>query len=132
MQLTLFLSQIFGITFILGAFSMLLEKKMMMEMLKELVEDRALLYVLGVFDFVLGLAIVLTHNVWEGRTLTTVITALGWLMLLKGVVRILTPTATIKRWYKQWNIATMLPLMGLISLALGVYLTYNGFSGIYY
>lgn len=127
MQLTLFLAQILGITFMLAGLTMLLERKMMLEVLKGLVENRALIYVLGIIDLVFGLAIVLTHNVWDADMLTSTITFLGWLILVKGVCRMVIPTATIKRWYTKNNITKILPFAGLVVLVLGAYLAYSGF-----
>ncbi|MES2953618.1 MAG: hypothetical protein V4674_03615 [Patescibacteria group bacterium] len=132
LQLTLFLAQIFGITFLLAGLTMLLERKMMLEVLRDMVENRALLYVLGILDLIFGLAIVLTHNVWDADMLTTTITAIGWLTLIKGVGRMVIPTATIKRWYSKNNIGKMLPFAGLIMIVVGGYLTYNGFWPMYY
>ncbi len=129
MPLTNFLAQILGICFVLAGITMLLERKMMLEVLKEMMETRALLYVLGVLDLIFGLAIVLTHNIWDGDNLTVLVTTLGWLILIKGVVRMMVPTATMKKWYSKNNIAKMLPFCGLVTFLLGSYLVYYGFMG---
>ncbi len=128
MALTYFLAQIFGIALLATAVTLFLERKMMMEVIHGLVENRALLYVLGVFDLILGLAIVLTHNVWDSENaLVTTVTALGWLLLIKGIARMTMPSSTIKRYYKSKGFVKMIPLVGLIALVVGAWLTYEGF-----
>ncbi len=132
MQLTLFLAQIMGITLLLAGLTALLERKMMLEVLRGMVENRALIYVLGMLDLIFGLAIVLTHNIWDADMLTSTVTAIGWLTLVKGVGRMVIPSATIKRWYSKNNVAKMLPFAGIIAIVVGGYLAYNGFWPMYY
>jgi hypothetical protein len=54
----------------------------------EVVRSVTLVYLFGLFDFAAGLAIVLTHNVWVANW-RVLITLIGWLMLIRGAVRIL-------------------------------------------
>lgn len=128
MELTYFLAQIFGITLIATALTVLFERKMMMEVLEGLVNNRALLYVLGILDLILGLAVVLTHNIWmPENSLVTTVTIMGWLLLIKGVVRMTIPSASIKKTFKSKKFARLIPIAGVLALILGAYLTYQGF-----
>ena len=53
--------------------------------------DAALIWMGGVIEFVAGLAIVRVHNRWSGGW-PVIVTVLGWLFVLGGLVRILFPT----------------------------------------
>jgi uncharacterized membrane protein HdeD (DUF308 family) len=128
MDLTHFIAQILGPLALMISASLLFRKKMMMEVMRELVEDRALLYVLGVLDFVFGLILVLVHNIWNGDTLTLLVTVTGWLLLFKGIVRMIISPAALKKWYKMNTGKNIMPLLGLLTLLIGVYFTYAGFG----
>jgi hypothetical protein len=52
--------------------------------------DPALVMVSGVLSFVAGLAVVRVHNHWAGDW-TVLVTILGWLLLVGGLVRLLFP-----------------------------------------
>ena len=60
------------------------------QMLKDSVEHNALLFMMGAMALVGGTAIILFHNTWNAN-LTTAITVIGWLMILKGAIRLLFP-----------------------------------------
>src|ERR1700686_5276611 len=52
--------------------------------------DPALIFVSGVLVFVAGIAIVRVHNIWAGGW-PVLVTVLGWLAVLGGLVRMLFP-----------------------------------------
>ena len=66
----------------------------------ELVRSRGLMLIAGSFNLAAGLAIVLGHNVWSGGALTVVVTLIGWLVALRGVVRLFTPQEKLVQFYK--------------------------------
>jgi hypothetical protein len=47
--------------------------------------DPALLFVVGAFTVLVGLAVVIAHNRWSGGPLAIVVTLYGWLMLIRGL-----------------------------------------------
>ena len=49
-----------------------------------------LIYLSGVLSLLAGLAIVIAHNRWSGGW-PVIITVLGWLMVIGGVIRIVVP-----------------------------------------
>jgi len=52
--------------------------------------DPALVLISGVVSFVAGLAVVRVHNHWTGDW-TVLVTILGWLLLVGGLIRLLFP-----------------------------------------
>jgi hypothetical protein len=52
--------------------------------------DPALVLISGMISFVVGLAIVRLHNHWAGDW-TVLVTIVGWLLLVGGLVRVLFP-----------------------------------------
>ena len=60
------------------------------EFAEQVSRDPALIFVSGILLFIAGLAIVRAHNVWT-RGWPILVTILGWLAVLSGLVRMLFP-----------------------------------------
>ena len=67
---------------------------------------------------------ILGHNVWSGGALPVIVTLIGWLALIKGLLLLfLSPEAVLGGLqYEQ-----LFYMYAAIALILGVYLTYAGF-----
>lgn len=126
METTLFLAKAWGLLLVIVAFSFLINpegiKKVMHYMRNE-----ANIFVTGYLTLVIGILSVLAHNVWLG-TADTIVTLMGWTALIKGVIRVTFPSMVssgIKYFEKNY---AMLKFFLVLSLLLGVYLLYFGFS----
>lgn len=87
----------------------------------------ALIIVMGLINVILGLLLVLMHNVWV-YDWRVIITLLAWSILIKGVMRLYAPEkimGLIARFVKPRAII----ISSSIFLLLGIYLAYIGFSG---
>lgn len=125
MDTTLFLSQIFGLIMLVGGMGMWRERKLAMEAITNFGKNKTMVFLTGFPALVVGLLIVLSHNDWtQGPAL--VVTLIGWLAILKGLLRIFAPewSANLIRSFGKanWYNTAM-----VIVLALGIYLTYVGF-----
>lgn len=83
----------------------------------------------GLIALVVGLAIILTHNIWVANW-TVLITILGWGALLKGIWLIVFPGTVFKlmqAYRKNKNISI---IQLIIVLILGAVLTYLGFFAV--
>ena len=88
MATSIFLARLLGPLLLAVGAGILINSKPFHTMASEVVRSVTLVYLFGLFDFAAGLAIVLTHNVWAANW-RVLITILGWLMLIRGAVRIL-------------------------------------------
>jgi hypothetical protein len=96
-------------------------------MVRALMHDPPLVFVVGLMAVVAGLAMVLGHNVWSGGALPVIITLIGWLTLIKGVLFLfLSPEAGAGLFLGGIHYEQFFYLQAAISLLLGVYLTYAG------
>jgi len=93
----------------------------------ELVKSPALLYILGFISLLLGLLVVLTHDVWNAGFLPLIVTLLGWIMVLRGVSALFISHGTLMRWIRLARIEQLAWLYAAILLVFGAYLTYAGF-----
>ena len=126
---TVFLSKLIGLYCILVTLPMAINKEANLRMVTALVNDAPVVYFFGVTVVAAGLAMILSHNVWSGGALPVVVTLVGWLTLLKGLLFLFLPppaAAGISIWgnaYQQYY------YLGVaITLILGAYLTYEGFK----
>ena len=88
--------------------------------------DAAKIFLGGFVSLLCGLIIVSTHNVWRSPT-TILISALGWLFCLRGVVLLFAPDA-IRAIGGGFAANPTLPLVaGLIAAALGAWFSYVGY-----
>lgn len=124
MNLSNYLAELWGITIIVVSFALLIKPKRLEKLFAE-VENEATMFFWGIVSLVIGLAMVLIHNVWVFDWRVT-ITILGWLTLIKGLDVLFLPEHMRKRWPKmgdrQWR------LILIFLLFAGFVLTYLGFT----
>ncbi len=95
-------------------------------MAEEFLRSRALIYIAGVIALVMGLAIVLVHNVWAANW-RVIITVFGWLAAIGGVVRILFPKQVTRAGSAMIASRTTMPITAAVMLVLGAVLTFYGY-----
>ena len=125
---TVFLSRLIGLYCILVAISMTVRKQSIIETITALLHNAPLMFLVGILTLVAGLAMILAHNVWSGGISTVVVTIVGWITLIKGLLFLFLPQEVEadlflhKLHYEQYFYVFM-----AISLVIGIYLTYDGF-----
>jgi hypothetical protein len=90
MDRSLFLARLMGPPFVTIALGMLINLGMYESMIAEALHPGVLFYLSGLLSLLAGLAIVNLHNRWQ-RDWRAVITVMGWLMTIGGVMRIVLP-----------------------------------------
>ena len=124
---TTYLSKLIGSFFLVVALSAIVGKASFVATLSLLVHDRPLLLIVAMIVLTVGLALVLAHNVWSGGVTPLVLTVVGWLILIRGVVLLLLTPDTVAKLFEMVRFADFFYLYDGIALALGLYLTYAGF-----
>lgn len=121
------LAGLIGPTFVAVAVSMLLNLSFLPALIEQGSANPALILTTGVITFVVGLAIVRAHNHWSGGW-PVVVTVLGWLFLLGGLVRVLFPTqlasAAIGLAHDTWYLVAE----AVILLVVGGFLSFRAYS----
>ena len=92
----------------------------------EWVESRPLVYLAGVVALAIGLALVLTHNVWVADW-RVIITLFGWMAMLAGVVRLMFPMGVERAGRTMLKTETPILITGIVSMALGAVLCIVGY-----
>ncbi|MBV8204013.1 MAG: hypothetical protein JO195_03185 [Candidatus Eremiobacteraeota bacterium] len=125
---TTFLAKLIGLYFVLSAIAMLVQRDATAQVMTALVHDAQLTYVVGVLALLGGLAIVLNHNVWSGGALPVLVTIIGWVTLLKGLLSLFLPADSMVALYTAAHYDQYTPIYAGIVLIIGAYLTYGGFA----
>jgi hypothetical protein len=126
---TAFLSRLIGLFCILIALSLISHRQATVEAVAGILQDPSLILVLGVVTLAAGLAMVLAHNVWSGGVRAVVVTLVGWIAVMKGLLLLfLPPDLEAGLILRQLHYDQFFYLYMTISLALGIYLTYGGFA----
>ncbi|MBL7045473.1 MAG: DUF308 domain-containing protein [Parcubacteria group bacterium] len=126
MDLTIFLAQVMGIYFLVTGVSALLNPEKTRKAISEVGKSYVLPYFDGALALIFGLLVVLTHNSWT-NPLTSVVSAIGWLSLVEGVLMMLMPQSSISSFIMSINSKQAMTTIGTIAIIAGAYLTYMGF-----
>src|SRR5690242_14650619 len=124
MDISIFLARCFGLYILIFAAIWILRPKSFETVLQNIIASKGLIGFSGMFSLLLGLAIVIIHPIW-GWDWRVVITILGYLMIIQGIIRIaftekLEDIANKAIEYK-WVIVGFW-------IVLGIFLTYFGFA----
>jgi hypothetical protein len=126
MPTSIYLARLIGpITAVIGA-GMLVNPRVYRALAEEFLRSHALIYLSGLLSITGGLAVVLSHNVWTADW-RIIITVLGWLALLGGIVRIVAPQTAQAFGGAMFRRSAVLPVAGIIVVLLGAILCFFGY-----
>jgi hypothetical protein len=92
------------------------------------ISDGPVMLAYAIISLAMGVAMIVGHNVWSGGLLPVVVTLLGWLIFLKGLVLLLLPADTLSRAFGQMHYGDHVYLFFAPSLMIGLYLAWAGFT----
>lgn len=130
-KLTIYLARLIGLFLLIVSLSMFLDRDSIIEMATALIDDRALLLIVGLIALGVGLGIVLGHNVWSGGLMPIVITLFGWSQVLRGLALLFLPAETQIAFFQAMRLEDFFYIYAGIPLVIGAYLTYAGFTSQY-
>ncbi|MGA8171092.1 MAG: hypothetical protein WB816_09730 [Methylocystis sp.] len=124
-RLTIFLARFIGLFTVLLIVALLTRGSATVE---AAVADGPVMLVYAITSLAAGLAMILAHNIWSGGAPTVVVTLVGWLILAKGLMLSFATPEALKRAFDQMHYGEHFYLYLAPSLALGIYLTWAGFT----
>jgi protein-S-isoprenylcysteine O-methyltransferase Ste14 len=125
---TIYMSRLIGLYCIVVIPSLVIHKQATVDSIMDLFNSPSLMLFTGIIAVAVGLAMILAHNIWTGGALPVVVTVVGWLSLIKGLMFLLLPSGVeseiILNWLRNplYFYLCMTP-----SFLIGVYLAYEGF-----
>ncbi|MBY0501977.1 MAG: hypothetical protein K2P93_08285 [Alphaproteobacteria bacterium] len=126
METSIFLAKALGIYLLIIGLSMLINGQKIKPLLINIINDPSLLFVTGFVALILGIILVIGHNIWVADW-RVVITIVAWMTLLKGIIRIACPQFALdasKKWVENtfyYNVSMIFVLF------IGSFLSYHGF-----
>ena len=120
------IASLIGPTFVAVSAALLLNLGSISAVLEPLSRNPSLVLIYGVFLFVAGLAIVRFHNVWVANW-SILVTILGWLLILGGLVRMLFPlrfAAMTGDFAQSWGMA----VVAVVLLVIGAFLSFKAYA----
>lgn len=124
-MLSNYLAEIWGISIVVVSLALLIKEKHLKRFFVAL-ETEESFFCWGITSFIIGLAMVLSHNIWL-KNWQVIITILGWLMLLKGLALLFCPEC-MKGWAKKVENAPFLPILLVVMVFVGLVIAYLGFT----
>jgi hypothetical protein len=115
-----------GLTLIALAAALLINLGSISTLVESVSHSSALVLVSGVLSFVAGLAVVRVHNHWAGDW-AVLVTILGWLLLVGGLVRILFPIWLAGMAANFTRSTGLIAGEAVVFLVIGAFLSYKAY-----
>jgi hypothetical protein len=126
MNISKFLGKVAGIYLVILGSAMLISMPQFLMRFNNLVENDLVLLVTGIFTLIIGLLMVVSHNVWE-LSWRVIITILAWAIFLRGATIVLYPQLIVKYTMLFVSNVGISYIAASIALVIGVVLSYFGF-----
>ena len=126
METSVFIAKIFGLCYLIMGAGFLFNRKAFQQVMEDFCKNAAVVFYGGLLALVIGVVIILTHNVWVTNW-TVMITIIGWLALIKGIWIIVFPNTVPKLMQVYKKNKNLLIVNPIVMLILGAVLTFFGF-----
>ena len=126
MERSTFIARLLGPFFLVVGVGMFVSQSVYQALISEFLHSAALVYLSGLLSLIAGLAIVNVHNSWTAGW-AVVITVVGWLMLIGGMLRLVLPQLAIGFGTTVYGSSAALVVVAVVSLVLGGLLTFKGY-----
>lgn len=125
MATSIFLGKIISVFLIVFSLGILLNRHIYKKAFHEMIETPAILTISGIVTIILGLLIVLSHNIWNAAW-ESIISIIGWVLLIQGIFRLVFPK-TVKVYAKKLLHNNGYIWWAIFSLLVGLYLAYMSY-----
>lgn len=116
-----------GPLFMAVAAALLINRRTVANLVTGTLNGPEFIFFSGIFTLLAGLAIVRAHNVWAAEW-TLLVTVLGWLCIVGGVIRIVWPERVTTLRAAVMRSENSITAWALVSLMLGAFLTAKGYA----
>ena len=126
METSIFLAKVTGLFGAISTLAIIIRYKLHFAMEENAAKNPATIHLSGYLFLMLGILLTVSHQVWT-RDWRVVITIIGWLILLKGLMRILFPGTIKKLTEKKIKNEKRFLLTEVVTFLISLYLIYQGF-----
>jgi hypothetical protein len=125
-QTSLFLAKLIGPVMLVIGLAVFANQRGFRDMAEEFMASRALLFLSGLLIMPVGVAIVLTHNVWTANW-RVLITIFGWLCAIGGALRLFGPLFVVTAGHALLKQPYFTTVAAAIWVALGLLFCFFGY-----
>ncbi|MGJ0510604.1 MAG: hypothetical protein ACR652_26460 [Methylocystis sp.] len=122
---TLYLAKLMGAYSLFAAAWMFWRREAALALVDRISNDPVFESMIGTLRLVVGLAIVIGHNRWDGWV-EALVSLLGWIAVASGLATMFLPTGTLRDMVAWLRFKEKLPLYALVSTLLGAALFIGG------
>ena len=126
MGTSVFIAKIFGLCYLIIGAGLMFNRNVFQQVMKDFSKSAAAIFYGGVLALVIGVVIILTHNVWVSNW-TVMITIIGWAGFIKGIWMIVFPNTVPKFINSYLKNKNLLVIHSSGALIFGAVLTFFGF-----
>lgn len=124
MMVTYFLASVMGWYLLIMGLLLLFRRDIVTSAMSDVMAQRGLLFVIAFITLIIGLMIVVSHNIWV-MGWPVIITILGWLAVISGLIRLYCPETIHRMWDKMATKPEIFSIAGVLILLLGLFLLYK-------
>jgi len=124
-----FIARLTGPSLVVIGVGVLLNEANYAAMITEAAHSPTLIYLSGLLTLPLGLAILNVYRAWTADW-RVIVTILGWLLAIGGVIRIVLPQFTATPATTLYSTSAGLTAFGVVVLVLGGYLSFDGYRSL--
>jgi len=126
MSNSLFLARLIGPVMLVVGLAVFTNPRGFRDMAEEFLASRALMFLSGLIIMPVGIAIVLTHNIWSADW-RVAITVFGWLCAIGGALRLFGPLFVVKAGHTMLRQPYFTPVAAAIWVVLGLLFCFFGY-----
>ena len=126
METSIFIAKILGPVCLIIAMWLVFKREAYLRMMEDYFKNSALVYFGGMLPLVIGLIIVLCHNVWTADW-RVIITIYGWGGIIKGIWILFFPNSVSRFIEVYQKSKTLVIVQTVFIIAIGIVLTIGGY-----
>jgi len=126
MQPVVLIARLIGPLFVVIGIGMLLNQKLYADMIGQAVMVPVMIYLYGMLSFTAGVAMLNGYRAWTPDW-RIIVTILGWLLVIGGIVRIVVPAVTASLALSIFSADASMAIGGVIVIVIGAFLSFEGY-----
>jgi hypothetical protein len=126
METSVFIARIFGLCYLVIGVGFVVNRKAFKQVMDDFCKNAAMGFYGGLLALVVGVVIILTHNVWVANW-TVMITIIGWIGFIKGIWMLVFPGSVARFMQAYQKHENLIVIHALAAVIFGAVLTYFGF-----
>ena len=126
--ISIYLAKLIGLAWLIIGIALVTRPQSFQNTVKDVAKSNAIMTLISFIPLVIGLAIVIGHNVWV-KNWIVLVTIIGWLTLLCGIMRLFFHKECMKYMAKTATNRSFFVFWGVILIIVGGFLTAKSFFG---